>query len=76
VQDAVAALVALLDHAGAVGDVFNVGATNESINELARQVIRRTGSTSRVVHVPYEEAYEAASRTWSGASLIHRRSSR
>jgi UDP-glucose 4-epimerase len=34
----VVALVALLDHAGAVGDVVNVGATNDvSINELARR---------------------------------------
>jgi nucleoside-diphosphate-sugar epimerase len=59
VVDAVGALVALLDHPGAVGDVFNVGAPYElSINRLARIVIDAVGSTSSVVHVPYEEAYE------------------
>jgi UDP-glucose 4-epimerase len=59
VYDVVAALVELLTHPNAVGEVFNVGATNEiSMNELAQTVIRATGSASRVVHVPYEEAYE------------------
>ncbi len=59
VFDAVDALVALLDHPGAVGDVFNVGAPHElSINDLARTVIDRVGSTSRIVHIPYEDAYE------------------
>jgi UDP-glucose 4-epimerase len=46
VRDAVAALVALIDHAEAAGDVFNGGPTKESINELARQMIRRTGSNA------------------------------
>ena len=59
VLDTVGALVSLLDHPGAVGDVFNVGATHElSMNELARTVIETTGSPSRVVHIPYDEAYE------------------
>jgi UDP-glucose 4-epimerase len=59
VQDVVAALLALLDHPGAVGDVFNVGARNEvTINELARLILDATGSSSPVVHVPYDVAYE------------------
>jgi UDP-glucose 4-epimerase len=59
VQDLVRALVALLDHPGAVGDVFNVGARNEvTINRLAQLVIAATGSPSSIVHVPYDEAYE------------------
>ncbi len=59
VLDTVEALVSLLDHPGAVGDVFNVGATHElSMNQLARTVIEMTGSSSKVVHVPYDEAYE------------------
>ena len=42
-----------------MGDVFNVGAQNElSINELARPILAATGSSSPVVHVPYDEAYE------------------
>ena len=59
VHDVTRALVALLDHPGAVGDVFNVGARNEvSINELAALVIRATRSTSSIAHIPYDVAYE------------------
>jgi UDP-glucose 4-epimerase len=59
VRDTVEALVGLLGHPGAVGEVFNVGAPFElSINDLADSVIRMTHSSSRVTHVPYEEAYE------------------
>jgi UDP-glucose 4-epimerase len=59
VLDTVGALVALLDHPEAVGDVFNVGATHElSMNELAERVIAASGSSSRIVHISYDEAYE------------------
>ena len=59
VLDTVDALVALLDHPGAIGDVFNVGALNEvTINELALRVTAETGSRSQVVHIPYDDAYE------------------
>jgi UDP-glucose 4-epimerase len=59
VHDVVRALVALLDHPGAVGEVFNVGARNEvSISELAELVLTATGCTSPIVRIPYDEAYE------------------
>jgi len=59
VNDTVAALVALLDHPGAVGDVFNVGVRNETtIEDLARLIIDMTGSRSTIVRVPYDLAYE------------------
>ena len=59
VLDTVRALVALLDHPGAIGDVFNVGAPFESsMNDLARTVIEAVGSSSPIAHIPYEEAYE------------------
>jgi UDP-glucose 4-epimerase len=59
VHDTVAALVALLDHPDAIGSVFNIGAPNETtMNDLARMVIEMTGSTSTIVHTPYEIAYE------------------
>jgi UDP-glucose 4-epimerase len=59
VRDTAAALIALLDHPDAVGQVFNVGAPYElSINALAGRVIEMTGSSSRIVHIPYSEAYE------------------
>jgi UDP-glucose 4-epimerase len=59
VKDAVDALVKLMAHAQAVGDVFNVGSQEEvTIEALARRVIALTKSRSRIVHMPYEEAYE------------------
>lgn len=59
VTDVVDALVRLLNDDRAVGDVFNVGASDEiSIEELAHRVIAATGSASTVVHMPYEVAYE------------------
>jgi len=59
VHDTVEALMRLLDAPGAVGDVFNVGAQNEtSIRGLAELVIELTGSSSGIRYVPYEEAYE------------------
>lgn len=59
VHDTVDALIALLGHPGAVGQVFNVGASQElSMNQLAGEIVRHTRSTSRVVRIPYAEAYE------------------
>jgi UDP-glucose 4-epimerase len=59
VHDTVAAVIALLDHPDSPGDPFNIGALNEAtINELAELIVAMTGSTSRIVHVPYEIAYE------------------
>ena len=60
VGDVVGALVALMEHPGAVGKIFNIGNTEEvSILELARRVIELTNSTSTIRMVPYDEAYEA-----------------
>jgi UDP-glucose 4-epimerase len=59
VEDSVRGLIALLDHPGSVGQVFNVGSQEEvTINELAARVMDRTSSTSRVEHIPYDVAYE------------------
>ena len=60
VQDTVRATIALSLHADAVGQVFNVGTGSvTTINELAIKVKEVTGSASPIVHVPFEEAYEA-----------------
>jgi len=60
VDDIVGALVKLMDHPGAVGEVFNIGSTEEvSIAELAEMVKVQTGSASELVLVPYDQAYEA-----------------
>ncbi len=59
VRDTVRGVLALLDEPRAVGSVFNVGSTEEvSINELAHRVQSATRSSSRVVHVPYEAAFD------------------
>jgi UDP-glucose 4-epimerase len=59
VTDTVGALLALLDNPGAEGEVFNVGSQEEvTIDELAAIVIDMTGSSSTIVHIPYDEAYE------------------
>jgi UDP-glucose 4-epimerase len=58
VGDVVEALVKLMDHPGAVGEVFNIGSNEEvSILELASRVKELTGSRSEIVFQPYREAY-------------------
>jgi len=60
VRDVVRAMLALLAHPGAVGEVVNIGSTEEvSMLELARRVKAITASPSEIVFVPYAEAYEA-----------------
>lgn len=59
VGDIARALADLVRHPQAVGEVFNVGNTQEiTINALARRIQRMTGSTSEIVHIPYDRAYE------------------
>jgi UDP-glucose 4-epimerase len=58
VQDTIRALTALMDARGISGEIFNVGSTERvTINELARRVLRMTGSSSQLVSVPYTEVY-------------------
>ncbi|MEA3408255.1 MAG: GDP-mannose 4,6-dehydratase [Chloroflexota bacterium] len=59
VGDVVQAVVALSQEPSAVGEIFNIGSTEEvTIEELARRIVRLTGSSSQIVYVPYDEAYE------------------
>jgi len=59
VGDVVGALVKLVDHDDAVGQVFNIGSNEEiSIVQLAQRVKELTHSHSEIVFVPYDEAYE------------------
>ena len=60
VDDVVAALLGLVASTDAEGQVFNVGARSEiSIEALASRILDRVGSSSELVHIPYDEAYEA-----------------
>ncbi len=59
VGDVVGALVKLMDHDNAVGQVFNIGSNQEiSILALAQRVKELTQSDSDIVFIPYDEAYE------------------
>lgn len=59
VHDAVWAMVALMEDPGAVGQVFNIGGTEEvSMLDLATRVKSAVDSRSRIVFIPYDEAYE------------------
>ena len=59
VGDVVRAVVALIDEPGAVGQVFNIGNGEEiTIGALAERVRTLTGSSSTIVRIPYEQAYE------------------
>lgn len=58
VADITRAIVQLTDQPAAVGQVYNIGSTQEvTIRQLAERVVSLTGSRSEIVHVPYDEAY-------------------
>lgn len=59
VQDAVSAMMALMELSEAAGEAFNIGSQEEvTIDQLAALVIELTGSSSKLVYIPYDEAYE------------------
>ncbi len=59
VDDTVRALLALHQVPKADGQIFNIGTTHSiSINELARMAVDLCGSRSKIVHIPYSQAYE------------------
>jgi UDP-glucose 4-epimerase len=58
VYDVVDAVIAIAFAKNTVGKVINIGNNFEiSINDLAKKIIAQTGSKSKIVYVPYEEAY-------------------
>jgi UDP-glucose 4-epimerase len=58
VGDVVEALIALSNHPGAVGNVFNIGSTEEvTILELAHRVKSLLESPSPITFVPYDQAF-------------------
>ena len=60
VGDVVRAIIGLADAPQAVGEVFNIGSSDEvAICALAERVRARAGSQSEIVLVPYDQAYEA-----------------
>lgn len=60
VGDVVRGLIALMQTPAAFGEVFNIGNDEEvSILALAQRVRALTGSSSEIVLIPYDQAYEA-----------------
>jgi len=60
VQDAVRAVLSLLDSEASIGDYFNVGGVGEvTIKQLAEQIIKQTNSKSGIRFIPYSDAYPA-----------------
>jgi UDP-glucose 4-epimerase len=60
VGDVVRAVVALINEPRAIGQVFNIGNGREiTIAELAEKVRTLTGSSSEIVRIPYDQAYES-----------------
>ena len=59
VRDTVEALLRLIPLERAIGEVINIGNTEEvTVENLARIVKERTNSSSPIHYVPYEKAYE------------------
>ena len=59
VGDVVWAMTTLMKEPRAAGEVFNIGNGEEiSIRDLATRVCERTGSSSAVRYVPYEQAFD------------------
>jgi nucleoside-diphosphate-sugar epimerase len=60
VTDVVGALIKLVSEPKAIGQVINIGTTEEiTIRALAERVRTLTGSQSSIKLVPYDEAYES-----------------
>jgi UDP-glucose 4-epimerase len=60
VADTVRAIINLSENPDALGEVFNVGSTEEvTIEQLAIRIKELTGSQSEITYIPYDEAYEA-----------------
>jgi UDP-glucose 4-epimerase len=59
VNDVVQALMGLMVEEKSVGEVFNVGGTEEiTIYDLAQKIIALTGSSSKIELIAYEEVFE------------------
>ena len=68
VRDTVEGILRLVQNDKAVGEVVNVGSDHEvTIENLAVMIKERTGSSSPLTYIPYDQAYEP------GFEDMHRR---
>ena len=69
VEDATRAFAKLMETESCVGQIYNVGSTEEvTILQLAEMILRKTGSKLGMQFVPYEKAYAAGFE-----DMMHRR---
>jgi UDP-glucose 4-epimerase len=60
VKDTVRAVIGLMGEPRAVGEIFNIGGSEEvTMLELAGRILARSGSRSEIKLIPYEKAYGA-----------------
>ena len=58
VKDTVRAVIGLMNEPRAVGEIFNIGGSEEvTVLELASRVLARSGSHSEIKLIPYDQAY-------------------
>ncbi len=61
VSDVISAVLAVLEHPDAVGEIFNIGSDEEvTILELSRRVLEHTGSSSEIQLIPFDKAFQSA----------------
>jgi UDP-glucose 4-epimerase len=60
VWDCVKTIMALMENEKAIGQVFNIGIDKEiTIGDLARKVKEMANSSSEIVFIHYDDAYES-----------------
>jgi UDP-glucose 4-epimerase len=58
VLDVIDAVISVAFSDKTIGQIINIGNDKEiSMNNLAKRIIELTGSTSRIINIPYSEAY-------------------
>lgn len=59
VKDVVSAMADLVEKRDSYGKIFNIGnPEGVTINELAKRIKKMTNSKSKIIHIPFEKAYE------------------
>ena len=58
VDDVICAVSKLMETEDTIGEVYNIGGKDEiSINDLEKLITSKSGSTSEIHHIPYNEVY-------------------
>ncbi len=71
VDDNIEATINAIEYKGAVNEVFNVGSNHEtSVLELAEIIIRLSGSSSKIIHLPALEEGDMTRRKPSNDKMV------